>query len=225
MKKTFTLIELLVVIAIIAILAGMLLPALGKAREKARMMTCLTQLKSMAAATQMYADECNDYIPPGLRYNSWSASNFWWSVLVQTMKPGAKALANSKAMTGDYKMFVCPSEKRATGADSAEFQYSHYGVNYRFTHYSAPVRKITTAAIPSAVVVQMDSAVRNNYAIKADNQASTRHTPQKINTSFLDGHAEARATSTDADKIEKLKAGFRNSCTAEDAAECKTNCK
>jgi len=74
-KKGFTLIELLVVIAIIAILAAMLLPALSRAREKARQATCVSNLKQISLGMFMYADDNDGWMPCERMAHEYGASN------------------------------------------------------------------------------------------------------------------------------------------------------
>ena len=98
-RKGFTLIELLVVIAIIAILAAVLFPVFAQAREKARATKCLSNMKQLATALQLYIHDFDRRFPPaGNQYNTW-----------------AKDLAPYAGLKVDYgwnneTIFKCPTD-------------------------------------------------------------------------------------------------------------------
>jgi len=81
----FTLIELLVVIAIIAVLAAILLPALAAAKQRAKRIQCVSNLRQWGLGFQMYAGNNNDNLPAG-----WSDPNGMWMVALQPLIPGAQ---------------------------------------------------------------------------------------------------------------------------------------
>lgn len=93
--QAFTLIELLVVIAIIAILAGMLLPSLGRAKESARRISCLNQLRQLGVASTLYAGDFGGNFPERSITNRWPNKFF--------------------AYTKSIPLQVCPSD---TGGDN-----------------------------------------------------------------------------------------------------------
>lgn len=203
-QEIFTLIELLVVIAIIAILASMLLPVLGKARDTAYATFCANNLKQMGTATQMYGNDYDDFMPPGqYMAAAWPYNTGYWIKSLYPYLAGGSTWNYNKDLA---PVFVCKSNISGIYLFPSKVKASNYGYNSHVGYLNADgspfggdknysLRKRNRAKFPSQFFVITENKVNTRMDVFLDSYSNVAVYPAiphngKTNIVFADAHVE-----------------------------------
>jgi prepilin-type N-terminal cleavage/methylation domain-containing protein/prepilin-type processing-associated H-X9-DG protein len=145
MKKGFTLIELLVVIAIIAILAAILFPVFAQAREKARAISCLSNLKQIGLGVTLYTQDNDETEPNG--FSKWGGETGW----ACQVYPYVKSVG----------AFACPDDSSFGNASVGEVKSTSYGLNSNFGINPYP----NPATVPQSVTLSAFGSPSNTVML------------------------------------------------------------
>jgi prepilin-type processing-associated H-X9-DG protein/prepilin-type N-terminal cleavage/methylation domain-containing protein len=188
MKNRFTLIELLVVIAIIAIMASMLLPALKRAREKAKEISCANQLKQLGTTFSLYANDYQGWLPRNVDDDG----VYWMNKLDDYL--GLNVVYTKEPTCGIFK---CPSWYWVQH-DSYKRPGLSYCINYHVTGPGKYHKKFSNIDNPGSTVLLGDSAcvgsnASRNYAYDGNNtyRFLARHS-NRLNILYCDTHVGSK---------------------------------
>jgi prepilin-type N-terminal cleavage/methylation domain-containing protein/prepilin-type processing-associated H-X9-DG protein len=195
--RIFTLTELLVVVAIIAILASMLLPALNKARDKARSLNCGSRIRQLSTFMHLYISDNNDSFYYSINGN--------WSGAYSIKNPGFVNYVGYSVADPDHQnssnIYTCPGYVRDI---KNTYQKMSYGINYYLCHAQYnKLSKLTNVKRPSQVMLLIEKGhmpawdginapwyvgtLNTGIHLQAVNITQKRH-PTNINLTFVDGH-------------------------------------
>jgi len=213
-RSRFTLIELLFVIAIIAILASLLLPALGRAKGRSQQISCNTRLKQIGMASVQYVNDFNGYWPIKTSPPSGSSiwSDFWFTKLSGYMGVELGTSPNSTLLQKAQKPFLCPAKASGFTTDwwTICYAYNYYFVYYGYGEVTSNIermRLLKSGRIkPSQVMYVMDGQVSGHQYIYTalilpENKENICYHMGSANTMFFDIHVESKTflqLSTDA---------------------------